>query len=78
MFDTSEFDKIIEKLEQLKDEVLAAQLLQKFSKQQSKVSKLLLNRDEQLSNEEWKELCDKENLILSNIIKEIDEVVENE
>ena len=75
MFDTTEFTTVIEKLERLVDEQLAATLLSRFSQAQSNVSKLLLNNDESLSNEQWKVECDKANEKLKAVLVEIDTAV---
>jgi sensor histidine kinase regulating citrate/malate metabolism len=72
MFDTTEFDHILEKLEQLEDEVLAAQLLKKFSEAQSKAGKLILNRDSSLDHDQWKQACDDANAELNSIIEQIE------
>lgn len=74
MFDTTEFDRIIEMLENLDDEQLAAQLLQKFTTAQSKASKLLLNHDHSLDHHEWKAACDKANEELRAIVEQIEKV----
>lgn len=77
MFDNSEFTAIIEKLEALNDEELAAKLLSKFSKSQSRLSTLLLNNDESLSHDKWKDMCDKEKIHFENILEEINDAFSN-
>lgn len=73
MFDNSEFMAVIEKLEALSDEALAAELLSRFSKSQSRLSTLLLNNDEKLAHDKWKDMCDKEKENLESILEEINQ-----
>ncbi len=72
MFDNSEFTAIIEKLEQFTDEQLATELLQQFTAAHSKASKLILNRDENLSHQKWKDACDQANRELEEVVARID------
>ena len=57
MIDNSEIERILDKLENLEDEVLAVELLKEFNSASADLGKLLLNLDKKLTNDEWKSLC---------------------
>ena len=71
MFDNSEIEELLNKLEEIEDEALAANLLGEFNSKSKALGQLLMNTDTSLSHEEWKEKCDaakKElDLVLSKI-----------
>lgn len=69
MFDNSEIEELLEKLEQMEDEAAAAALLRAFNDKSKKLGKLLMNLDKTLSNDEWKKQCDEAK-------KEVDAVLE--
>lgn len=74
MIDNSEINQILEKLENLEDEVLAVELLGEFNRASSELGKLLLNTDKSLSHEEWKVVCDNAQSKLDGIVKKINEL----
>jgi len=74
MIDNSEINQILEKLENLEDEVLAIELLQEFNRASSELGRLLLNTDKNLSHEEWKVVCDNAKSKLDEVVKKINEV----
>lgn len=59
MFDNSEINVLIEKLEAMEDEALAASLLSEFNAKSRALGLLLMNRDPALSHDEWKRKCDE-------------------
>jgi hypothetical protein len=72
MIDNNEIERILEKLENLENEQLAVELLREFNLASSELGKLLLNLDQSLTHEEWKERCGKAQQKLNSIIKKID------
>lgn len=72
MINNSEINKILEKLENLEDEVLAVELLKEFNLASSELGKVLLNLDNNIGNDEWKKLCDDAQLRLNLIMKKIE------
>ncbi len=68
IIDNSEVNMIMEKLENLEDEVLAVELLKEFNRKTKRLGELVLNQDAQLSHDEWKNLCDQAQ-------EEVDEIV---
>ena len=72
MIHNTEINKILEKLENLEDEVLAVELLKEFNLASSHLGKLLLNLDKNIESKEWKNLCDAAQLKLNSIIKKIE------
>ena len=72
MIENNEIERILEKLENLEDEVLAVELLREFNRASSELGKLLLNLDNSLTHDEWKNLCDKAQASLDQIVKKID------
>jgi hypothetical protein len=74
MIDNSEIERILEKLENLKDEKLAVELLKEFNRASSELGKLLLNLDKSLTHEEWKILCGKAQSRLDQIVIKIDQI----
>ena len=73
MIDNKEIQRILDKLENLEDEVLAVELLKEFNRSSSDLGKLLLNLDTKLSHDEWKDLCNKAQDRLSDIVNKIDQ-----
>jgi hypothetical protein len=71
MIDNREIQQILEKLENLEDEILAVELLGEFNRASAELGKLLLNLDKSLSHDEWKNLCDKSQRKLELIVKKI-------
>ena len=74
MFDNSDIERILSKLENLDDEELAVKLLGEFNRTSSELGKLLMNKDHSLGHAEWKERCDDAKDRLDAIIKKIDEL----
>ena len=72
MIDNNEIERILNKLENLEDEILAVELLKEFNRASSDLGKLLLNLDTKLSHDEWKGLCDKAQENLKRVVNEID------
>jgi len=63
-----DLEQVMAKLESMQDEELAVELLADLNRSSAGLGKLLLNLDPSLSTQEWKNLCDKAQ-------KEVDEVV---
>ena len=73
MIENNEIERLLEKLENLEDEVLAVEFLTEFNHASSALGKLLLNLDNNLTHSEWKILCDNAQKRLDKIIKNINE-----
>ncbi|MBC7429363.1 MAG: hypothetical protein H7336_12165 [Bacteriovorax sp.] len=73
MIDNNEIERILDKLENLEDEVLAVELLKEFNRSSSELGKLLLNLDNKLTHDEWKSLCDTAQTRLNQVVKRIDQ-----
>ena len=58
LIDNSEIERIMAKLETLEDEVLAVELLREFNDKTRHLGLLIMNRDENLTHEDWKRDCD--------------------
>lgn len=73
MIDNNELLEVLEKLEQLEetDEALAIKLLKEFNGASKELGKILLNKDESLTHEEWKKECDKAQNHLNKILETI-------
>lgn len=76
MIDNNDLNSVLEKLENLKDEVLAVELLKEFNSASSELGKLLLNLDKNLSHKEWKRMCDKAQSRLDKILHRINNLEE--
>ena len=72
MIDNHELEQIMDKLENLEDEKLAATLLSEFNDASKVVGQLALNLDQSLSNEEWKIKIDDAQARLEAVLKELD------
>jgi len=59
VLDTKDTNRILEILEHLPDEALSVNLLKEFSEKNKRFGKLLLNRESELSHDEWKIKCDE-------------------
>ncbi len=74
MLDNAELESLMGKLEELEDEELAVVLLREFNDATSSYGKLLLNQNQELSHEQWKEDCDKAKERVDSIIKKIKDI----
>lgn len=74
MLDNSELESVMEKLENLEDEVLAVSLLKEFNDASSGYGKLIINHSEELSHEQWKDECDKAKVRLDDILEKINNI----
>lgn len=72
MFDTTELQHILEKLENLDDEELAVELLAEFNEKKKSLGNLIMNRDPSLSHEEWKKQCDEAKIELDKVLRRIE------
>lgn len=69
--DNTDLQEIMEILENMEDETLAAQLLSQLNERSSRLGQLVLNTDPNLSHEEWKEQCDQAEDDVNEIIERI-------
>lgn len=74
MIENTQLNRILEKLENQEDEEMAVELLREFNLASSELGKLLLNLDEKLTHDHWKNLCDKAQSRLDLIVKKIDQL----
>ncbi len=58
IIDNKEVDELIDILENMEDEELAASLLAEFNEATKNHGRLLLNKDPKLSHEDWNKMCD--------------------
>jgi len=71
MFDNSEIEEILEKLESMEDEVAAAALLREYNEKSKVLGKLLMKLDSSLSHEQWKAECDQAKAALDQVLEKI-------
>lgn len=71
MFDNSEIEELLNKLEDIEDEVLAASLLREFNEKSKVLGQLLMNTDTSLSHDQWKIKCDEAKKELDSILAKI-------
>ena len=71
VIDNSEVNLVLEKLENLDDEVLAVELLKEFNAKTKRLGELVLNKDSSLDHEEWKKLCDSAKEDVDKIVSRI-------
>ncbi|ATH08508.1 hypothetical protein BIY24_11270 [Halobacteriovorax marinus] len=69
--DNTELDEIMEKLENLDDEVLAVEKLREFNNATKKLGELLMNLNKDLSHGEWKTACDEAKKEVDRVVAEI-------
>lgn len=72
MIDNAEINRILEILENHHNETEAVELLKEFNSASSRLGKLLMNLDQKLSHDEWKNDCDKAKKELDKVIAKID------
>ncbi len=58
MIDNSEIENILDKLENMEDELLAVELLKEFNRASAELGRILLNLDSKLTSEEWIFQCE--------------------
>ena len=68
-----ELDEIMEKLEKIEDEQLAVVLLKEFNDKTKELGKLIVNKESDLSHDEWERLCEKAKKDVDEVIKKIKE-----
>tara|TARA_B100000886_G_scaffold337417_1_gene298075 strand:- start:1111 stop:1347 length:237 start_codon:yes stop_codon:yes gene_type:complete len=73
VLDNREIENILDILEAIEDEELAASLLAEFNEATKNHGKLVMNRDPKLSNEDWKKMCDDAANEVEMILKKIEE-----
>jgi len=73
LIDNKEIESVVDILENMEDEELAASLLAEFNEATKNHGKLLLNRDPKLSNDDWKKQCDAAASEVSLILSKIQE-----
>lgn len=73
VIDNKEIEDVLDILENMEDEELAASLLAEFNEATKNHGKLVMNRDPKLSNEEWKIKCDTAAQEVSAILSKIQE-----
>lgn len=71
MFDNTELEELLDKLETMEDEALAASLLSEFNSKSKVLGQLLMNTDQSLTNDEWKERCDSAKKDLDTVLEKI-------
>ncbi len=71
MFDNSEIEELLSKLEEMEDEGLAASLLSEFNEKSKLLGQLLMNTDASLSHDEWKKKCDDAKKVLDSVLRKI-------
>lgn len=72
MLDTNELDRVITKLESLDDEELAVKLLKEFNDRTKALGELIMNKDENLDHEVWKQKCDEAKEKVEELLEKID------
>lgn len=72
MIDNAEINRILEILENHENETEAVGLLKEFNAASSRLGKLVMNLDQKLSHDEWKNECDKAKKELDKVIAKID------
>ena len=73
LLENSDLENILDILENMNDEILAAELLSEFNDATSQHGKLILNMEEGFSHEDWKKECDQ----AVNRVKEIIEKIKS-
>ena len=74
MLDNVELESLMAKLEECEDEQLAVELLRELNDATSKYGKLLLNQNEELPHDQWKEECDKAKVRVDKVTAQIKEL----
>jgi len=71
MFDNSELEELLDKLENIEDEAAAAALLRDFNEKSKILGQLLMNTDKSLSHDEWKQKCDLAKQAVDEVLERI-------
>ncbi len=73
LIDNTEIEGVLDVLENMEDEELAASLLAEFNEATKHHGKLLMNKDPKLSDEDWKKICDDAASEVALILSKIQE-----
>lgn len=71
MFDNTELEELLDKLENIEDEAAAAALLREFNEKSKVLGQLLMNTDKTLSHDQWKNLCDQAKQDVDAVLEKI-------
>ena len=71
LIDNSELEELLDILESMEDEQAAASLLSEFNEASKQQGQLILNLEEGLSHEDWKNKCDEAKKNVDRIISKI-------
>lgn len=74
LIDNTEVEKVLAKLEELEDEELAVKLLKDFNDVTRELGSLLMNKDQNLNHDEWKEQCDKAQKQVDAVLAKIEKL----
>lgn len=74
LIDNSEVERVLAKLEELEDEGLAVELLKKFNDATRELGLLVMNKEEGLDHEEWKNKCDQAKKKVDAVLEQIDKL----
>ena len=69
--DNREITEILDILEQMEDEVTATELLKEFNNATKVHGELILNRNPELTHEDWKRECSRSLIKVNKIIEKI-------
>lgn len=71
MLDNRELQSLLAILEDMEDELLAAQLLKDFNERSKTLGTLILNLDPDLDHNVWKKKCDEAQRSVDEIVEKI-------
>ena len=71
MIDNTEVNAILAILENMEDEILATKLLQEFNEKTATLGQLILNKDQSLAHDEWKNKCDDAQSAVDQVVQKI-------
>jgi len=74
MLDTNEMERVITKLETLEDEELAVKLLKELNDKTRALGELIMNKDQNLDHEVWKQKCDEAKEKVDELLEKIDRI----
>jgi hypothetical protein len=74
--DNSELNRVMEILEEMEDQNLAVKLLKEFNDKTRILGQIIMNKDDELGDEEWERQGREAKLAVDDLIKEIEKQVD--
>lgn len=74
MLDTKEMERILAMIESLPDDEVSIKFLKEFSEKHKNFSKILFDKNPQISHDEWKQKCSQAKLEIDEFLSRLESI----